>query len=239
MPQATTTEQVTGFAAVLAEAHALIDDCEAADGLNRAEALLQAHLDANADATTTARAYALLAAIEFWRHDYAPEDDRAHFAEKGANLAAKAIESDPDDLYANAWSAALMGIWGLEQGVLSILHYIPKIAARAERTIELDETYNNAMGHQVIGNLYRLSPPKPIGIGNKRKALAHLERARELAPTCPDAKLSLGELLMAMRKKDRARAELQLLVDQDIALHGPAFAARKKAKARELLAQIR
>ena len=239
MTTSTPTTAATDFASVLDAAHELIDNCEATDGLNRAEVLLTPFTEEGNDPTTRARAFALLAAVEFWRHDYAPEDDRAHFAEKGANLGKRAMECDETDLYANAWSAALMGIWGLEQGVLSILHYIPRIAERSARVIELDETYNNAMGHQVIGNLYRLSPPKPIGIGNKRKAYEHLQRARELAPTCPDAKLSFGELLIARRKKDEARAELQILVDQEIELHGPIFAARKKDKARELLAQLR
>lgn len=238
MTTATPPTTGTDFAAVLASAHDLIDHCETADGLNRTEALLRPYTEEDAEPAVRAGAYALLAAVEFWRYDYAPEDDRAYIAELGGNLAEQALKADPDNLYANAWAAALQGIWGLEQGVLSILHYIPKIEQCALRAVELDELYNNAMGHQILGNLYRLTPPKPIGVGNKKKALQHLERARELAPTCPDAKLSMGELLIAMRKKDQAREVLHRVVDEEITLHGPEFARRKKDKARELLEKL-
>ncbi|MBI5118883.1 hypothetical protein HZA56_20635 [Candidatus Poribacteria bacterium] len=230
--------------AELAEMFAKVDHCfevlEEDDNLNRAERLLQETLKKVSDPAIKSRIYAYLAQVEFWHYEYAPEGSKARreFAKKGADLAKKALEFDEGNVWANAWASAMLGIHGQEEGIMSILHYLPKIAAYARRAVELDETYNSAMGHQVLGNLYRLSPPRPIGIGNKRKSLEHLTRARELAPACPVAAISYAELEISRRKKDEARKALQFVIDTKKVDHGPLFMARQKAKAGRLMEKI-
>ncbi len=213
-----------------------IDKCEEDNNLDKAEALLKESLATASSPTAQSRIYAMLAHVTFWRYDYAEEGskERTAIAKEGADLAKKALELDDNNVYSNAWAAAMLGIHGQEEGILSILHYLPKIEGYAKRAVELDPEYNNAMGHQVLGNLYRLSPPKPIGIGSKKKSLEHLSRARELAPTCPVAALSLAELQLARRKKAEARKDIEFVLDQEIVEHGPVFASRQKAKAKEL-----
>jgi tetratricopeptide (TPR) repeat protein len=217
-----------------------IDTCEEDNNLDKAEALLKENLESVSNPADQSRIYAMLAHVEFWRYDYAEEDskERTAIAKKGADLAKKALELDDTNVYSNAWAAAMLGIHGQEEGILSILHYLPKIEGYAKRAVELDPRYNNAMGHQVLGNLYRLSPPKPIGIGSKKKSHEHLSRARELAPTCPVAALSLAELQLARRKKGEAKEAIDFVLDFDIVEHGPIFASRQKDKARELQARL-
>lgn len=217
-----------------------IDQCEKHNNLDRAEALLKEYLEKTSDPAVQSRIYANLAHLEFWRYDYAPEGskERTGIAKKGAELAERALELDDANVYANAWAAAMLGIHGQEEGVLSILHYIPKIESCAKRAVELDESYNNAMGHQVLGNLYRLTPPKPIGVGSKKKALEHLTRSRELAPACPVAALSLAELQLARRKKAEAKEHIEFVLSHEITEHGPIFASRQKGKAKELQGRL-
>jgi len=217
-----------------------IDKCEENNNLDRAEPLLKEYLEKVSDPAVQSRIYANLAHLEFWRYEYAEEGskERTAIAKKGADLAQKALELDDTNVYSNAWAAAMLGIHGQEEGILSILHYIPKIEEYAKRAVELDPEYNNAMGHQVLGNLYRLVPPKPISVGSKKKSLEHLSRARELAPTCPVAAISLAELQLARRKKAEAKEALDYVLDADIVEHGPVFASRQKEKAQELKQRI-
>ncbi len=128
----------------------------------------------------------------------------------------------------------MMGYHGLEMGIISALHYMGQVKACAERVVALDEVYHSALGHQILGDLHRLTPPAPLGFGNKQKAMEHLLRARELAPECPQAKLRLAELYLSQRKKELARQQIQLVLDQDIFERGPVFAAKMKARASDL-----
>lgn len=208
---------------------------EAGDNLDQAETLLESLSKSESDPAILARVYAELAQAQIWRYEYAQANQRLAFAEKGVKMATRALEYDPNNLQANFWAAATMGTHGMEMGIMSSLFYLGRIKTHCEQTLQLDETYQNAAAHQILADLYRMTPPKPIGIGDKQKALVHLLRARELAPTCPKAKLRLAELYINLRKKDLARREIQLLLDQDIPEHGPIYAEKVKAQARDLL----
>ncbi|MFZ5827813.1 MAG: TRAP transporter TatT component family protein [Bacillota bacterium] len=216
----------------------LVYHCERGNNLDRAEALLREATQEQQSPHTLARLHAELAQVEFWRYEYAPESRRLAIAESGVRLAKSALTYDSNSLEANAWAAALMGIHGLEMGILSSLFYIGQVKACAERALELNEAYQNAMPHQILGDLYRLTPPSPVGFRDKHRALGHLQRARELAPTCPQAKLRLAELYIGMRKHDLARSELQAVLEQEIEEHGPLYAGRCQARARNLLAKL-
>ena len=100
--------------------------------------------------------------------------------------------------------------------------------------MELDPSYHSATGHQILGELYRLTPPPPLAYGNRQKALEHLLQAKELAPDCPVAKTHLAELYISQRKKDLAREEIRLILNQEIVERGPFYAAKMKARARDL-----
>lgn len=216
----------------------LLYRCETDDNLDRAESILLQVAQETRDPEILARVYAELAQVEFWRYEYAPQDRRLTVAAKGVKLAKRALEYDSNHLQANAWAAAMMGLHGLEMGILSSLFYIGQVRDCAERALQVDEAYHSALPHQILGDLFRLTPPSPVGFRDKQKALAHLQRARALAPACPQAKLRLAELYVNLRKDDLARRELQAVLGQEIEERGPLFAAKYKQKAADMAKKL-
>ncbi|HEY3364136.1 MAG TPA: hypothetical protein VGK74_03650 [Symbiobacteriaceae bacterium] len=221
-----------------AEVERLFYACEAGDNLKRAEAILADLVKTTNDPTVLARVYAELAQAQSWHYEYAPKGERLAIALRGMKLAKRALEYDGDGLEANAWAATLMGYHGLEMGILSALFYLSKVKQHAERALQLDEQYHSAMPHQILGDLHRLTPPAPMGFLDRKLALEHLLRARELAPACPQAKVRLAELYISLRKPALAREQLALLLEQAIDERGPAYAAKYQEKGRELLRKI-
>ncbi|MBI4831301.1 MAG: tetratricopeptide repeat protein [Candidatus Lindowbacteria bacterium] len=238
MDEAARTGPDSQLEAVFAEADRLFEQCEADGNLDKAEAMLTPLTERIADASLLARVYAMLAQREFWRHYYAPEEERLAIAEKGIGFAQKALEIDPKNLYANYWAALLMGIHGLEMGILSALFYMEKIKGCAEQVVELDESYMNGGAHQVLGDLYRLTPPPPVAFGDKEKAVEHLLRANELSPNDPQARLRLAEAYFSVRQKDKARREAEHVLNQKAAVRGPIYTENMKKWAREILAKV-
>ncbi len=225
----------TQLDSIFTEVDDLLYSCEKEGNIDRAVSLMEPHLETVDDPATLARVNAMLAQAQFWRHYYAPADERLAAAEKGVNFAKKALELDPDNLYANCFGALLMGIHGLEMGIVNSLFYMYKVKACGEKCVELDESYYEAAPHIILGDLYRFAPPPPIGCGNKKKSVKHLERARELAPDSSMARVRLAESYLKIRKKDLARQEAEFVLNHDIKERGPRFAEDMKQWAREIL----
>jgi tetratricopeptide (TPR) repeat protein len=238
MTESVKTSPSTQLDEVFREVDDLLYHCEKEGNINRAVSLLEPQLKTVEDPPTLARIYGILAQAKFWSHYYAPECDRLSIAEEGVNLAKKGLELDPNSLYANTFAAMLMGIHGLEMGIMSSLFYIKHVKACAERGIEIDESYFDAGPHVILGDLYRLAPPPPIGCGNKKKAVEHLARASELAPHSPLARVRLAEAYIRIRKKDLARQEAEFVLNQDIEERGPIFAENMKQWARDILKKL-
>lgn len=224
----------TQFAKEFTEVKPLLYFCEADNNLVKAEALLKQIAEATEEPAVLAKVYGMLAQVENYHFEYVPENQRLAVAEKGVKLAKKALEYDDNCVEANSWAASMMGIHGLEMGILSSLFYLGPIRRYAEKALQLDETYHYAQPHLILGELYRLSPPSPIGVRDMNKALEHLLRSVELGSDDPQAKFHLAELYISLRKKDLARAELSSLLEQDIKVRGPIYAANWKEKARKL-----
>jgi len=139
------------------------------NNLDRAEAMLKSLAENVTDPAVLARVYGEMAQATYWRYEYAPKSELLVIAAKGAKLAERGLEYDPNNLQANAWAAAMKGYYGLQMGILSSLHYMPIIKAHAERVVKLDEKYRAAMGHQTLGELHRLSPPPHWHTGTNKK----------------------------------------------------------------------
>jgi tetratricopeptide (TPR) repeat protein len=220
--------------AALDEAERLFYRCETPGNLERAEAILGELASRTQDLSELATLYGELAQAQFMRFGMVSDGERLKTAQKGVEIAKKALAFDSNNIQANAWAAALMGIHGLEMGILASLFYLGDIRARAEKLLTLDETYHNATAHQILGNLYRLAPPKPVGMRDYAKSLLHLARARELAPLCPVAKLNLAELYLTLRKPELARAELMIVLSEHIEERGPLFEEDCRKRARDI-----
>lgn len=222
------------FEKEFAEVKHLLYFCEVDNNLEKAETMLQQIMGAAEEPSVLAIVYGKLAQVENYRFEYAPVKERLAIAEKGVKLAKKGLEYDAKCVDATSWAASMMGIHGLEMGILSSLFYLGPIRKHADMALELDETYHYAQPHLILGELYRLSPPSPVGMRDMKKALEHLLRSTELGSEDPQAKFHLAELYISLRKKDLARKELNSLLEQDIKVRGPIYAANWKAKARKL-----
>lgn len=219
------------------EVEALLHRWEDPGNPERAEALLAQIAASTGDRAVLATVLGLRAQARWLSYEDAPPSERRALAEGGVGLARRALEHDPGSLHANAWAAALMGVHGLEMGILGALFYLKEIQAAAEKVLRIDETYHGALAHQILGELHRLAPPRPIGVRDYGRALEHLTRARRLSD-CPMAKLRLAELYLALRKPDLAREEVHAALAQDIDERGPRYEARCRARARELEARL-
>ena len=65
-----------------------------------------------------------------------------------------------------------------------------------KRVLALDETYDEAGAHRVIGRIYFEAPSWPISVGDKQKSLQHLTTAVRLAPENSTNHLYLAETLL-------------------------------------------
>jgi len=93
-----------------------------------------------------------------------------------------------------------------------------KIRDYSELVIALDDKYENAGGHRVLGRLHTEAPRIPLITGwvDRDVAISELERAVEAAPNDLRAHLFLTEALLKFdaRRHDEAMDRLQWLVQQ-------------------------
>ena len=116
---------------------------------------------------------------------------------------------------------------------------LPKIMDELKRVLALDETYDQAGVHRVLGRIYFEAPAWPISVGDKKKSLSHLTTAVRLAPGNSTNHLYLAETLLDMGEKDQAREELQkVLQDGQNALH-PKALEEDRREARRLLEEMK
>lgn len=93
------------------------------------------------------------------------------------------------------WAAVHQGLWSRCRGALLSLK---KVRDYAEVVIALDEHYENAGGHRVLGRLYMQTPKIPIITGwvDRKLAIRELEKATQLAPDDLLGQLFLAEALL-------------------------------------------
>ena len=121
----------------LEEVKELLYFCEADNNLEKAETLLKQIAEAADDTSVLAKIYGMLAQVENYRFEYANESQRLAIAEKGVKLARQGLEYDDNCVEANSWAASMMGIHGLEMGILSSLFYLRPIKEHADKALLL------------------------------------------------------------------------------------------------------
>jgi len=157
--------------------------------------------------------------------------------------AAKALAGAPEAAPLFLWSAVDWGLWGDAFGRLAAARQGvgDKVRTYSEILNALDERYEDAAGHRVLGRLHTLAPKVPFVTGwvDREKAVSELRRAVALGPANWDNDLFLAEALFEhfpakaaearelCRKLLGRQPEPNLLVEQESTL----------AKAKELLAK--
>jgi hypothetical protein len=171
--------------------------------------------------------------------DLAPKKQRAGYYDKGLGYAERLLQEQPGGVAGHYWKA--LNLSGLADVGTKMQGFrlLPKIMDELKRVLILDETYDQAGAHRVLGRIYFEAPSWPISVGDKKKSLQHLETAVRLAPNHSTNHLYLAETLLDQGKKDQARPELEkVLQDGQNGLH-PQALREDRREARRLLAEMK
>jgi len=113
--------------------------------------------------------------------------------------AAKALAGAPEAAPLYLWSAVDWGLWGDAFGRLAAARQGvgDKVKTYSEILNALDERYEDAAGHRILGRLHTLAPKVPFVTGwvDRDKAVSELRRAVALGPDNLDNHLFLAEAL--------------------------------------------
>jgi hypothetical protein len=158
-----------------------------------------------------------------------PAPDRERIWDRGVELADRSIailhhgdpdwhERPPEALASSVpdrtlgaavhfWSAIHWGIWGETKGSLAAVRkgVAKRIRDHALAAIALDETFDAAGPHRVLGRLHAVAPRVPLFTGwvSHEEGLRHLERAVEIAGTDASNRLYLAEARLASEPQRR------------------------------------
>jgi tetratricopeptide (TPR) repeat protein len=135
-------------------------------------------------------------------------DSEKHF-EKGRYYAELLCTEQPRRVEGHYWLA--LNLAGLAQcGRASRgLRLVPAIVEQLQIALTLDEAYDQAGPHRILGRVYCEAPAWPLSEGDLGKSLQHLRAAVELAPKNSTNHLYLAGTLSQLGKSDEAYSELQ------------------------------
>ncbi len=149
--------------------------------------------------------------------------------------AARALAGVPQAADINLWAAVHWGLWGDAFGRLAAARQgvADKVRRYSEVTAALDERFEAAGSHRILGRLHAEAPRVPFVTGwvDREQAVAHLRRAVALAPDEPYNQLFLAEALLA-HFPDR-KAEALAILRRVAAVTPPADRVVEVEKARE------
>ncbi|MGA8570972.1 MAG: TRAP transporter TatT component family protein [Desulfobaccales bacterium] len=169
--------------------------------------------------------------------DMADDASRAGYYEKGLTYAEKLLAQQPNEAAGHYWKALnLSGLADVNR--LRGLKLLPQIMDELKRSLALDETYDQAGAHRVLGRIYFEAPGWPISVGDRKKSLEQLTAAVRLAPDNSTNHLYLAETLLAMGEKAQARGELEKALQARRYAISPQGLEEDHRKARALLKEM-
>lgn len=134
--------------------------------------------------------------------------------------AAKAVAGIPEARHLFLWGAIHYGLWGDAYGRLAAARQGvgDKVRRNGEIALAIDERFDHAGPHRLLGRLHALAPRVPLVTGwvDRARAVSHLRRAVALAPEEPQGHLYLAEALLehAPEKAAEAREILRRLAQR-------------------------
>lgn len=180
-----------------------IDLAEARLKVNQYETKLQQ------DGRREDNALAELARLCFMLGEFGEKSDSKQYFEKGRHYAEYLSRKEPTRVEGHYWLA--MNLAGLAQigGAGRALRLIPVIVDKLEVAMAIDETYDQAGPHRVLGRIQCEAPAWPLSEGKIDQSLANLRAAVEIAPENSTNHLFLAETLYQLGKTEEACRELE------------------------------
>jgi tetratricopeptide (TPR) repeat protein len=170
--------------------------------------------------------------------DVAPIKERGQYYEKGQDYADKLLAHEPNGVAGHYWKALNFSGQADVGTRMQGFKLLPKIMEELKRVLALDQTYDDAGAHRVIGRIYFEAPSWPISVGDKQKSLTHLTTAVRLAPNHSTNHLYLAETMLDLGRKDAARAELQKVLQDGQHALTPKDLEEDRQEAQRLLKQM-
>jgi tetratricopeptide (TPR) repeat protein len=170
--------------------------------------------------------------------DMSAKGQREGYYEKGRGYAERLLQQEPAGVVGHYWLA--MNLAGLADvgGALRGRKLLPDILKELERAAAIDETYDQAGAHRVLGRIYYEAPRPPFSVGDLNKSLAHLSAAVRLAPETSTNHFYLAETLLRLGDKARARQELESTLKATRYAIQPANLREDHQEARRLLGEL-
>jgi len=192
--------------------------------------LSQAEDSRDAILTELARLHFILGESAEWRE----KEDYFH---KGQYYAELSSQEQPHQVAGYYWQA--LNLAGLAEvgGAASALQLVPVIVEQLETAAAIDEAFDQAGPHRVLGRIYCEAPSWPLSEGDLSKSLQHLRAAVRLAPGNSTNHLYLAETLAQLGKSEEAYQELQQVLKATVHAISPHGLTEDCAQALSLLKQ--
>ena len=163
---------------------------------------------------------------------------RQKYYEKGQTYAEMLLKEQPTRVEGRYWLA--LNHCGLADagGVMEGKRLLPQIMKELQQVQTLDETYDQAGCHRVLGRIYYEAPGWPFSVGDLQKSLQHLTQAVRLAPDNSTNHLYLAETLIKLNRQAQARQELERVLKCSSHAWLAKGVEEDRQEARRLLARV-
>ncbi|NMC71569.1 MAG: hypothetical protein GYA57_16085 [Myxococcales bacterium] len=137
---------------------------------------------------------------------------RGEWLDAALAAARRAAEIRPERVEGHYYVAAVLGRVA-ERATVGALDMIPQILAAAERSVEIDRTYDNCGPLVALGMLYIAAPPWPQSIGDPETGIEYLRQAVECSDF-PVNRIMLAEALLDQGEFEEARDLLRWVLSR-------------------------
>ena len=158
---------------------------------------------------------------------------------QGQSYAETLVREEPNRVEDHYWLA--MNLCGQADagGQLLGRKLLPRILEELKRSLALDEAYDQAGAHRVLGRIYYEAPGWPLSVGDLKKSLQHLQAAVRLAPAISTNHLYLAQTLLRLQDNSAATQELQQVLKSTRGAVKPQDLEEDRQEARRLLGEIK
>jgi tetratricopeptide (TPR) repeat protein len=158
---------------------------------------------------------------------------------QGQSYAETLIREEPNRVEGHYWLALNLCGQADVGGKLLGRKLLPRILETLKRSLALDEAYDQAGAHRVLGRIYYEAPGWPLSVGDLKKSLNHLQAAVRLAPAASTNHLYLAQTMLRLQDNPGAAQQLEQVLKSTRGAVKPQDLEEDRREARRLLAEIK